>query len=975
MTSLYDEYESYVLKYKQEYGNKTVVLYQCGSFYEVYSCGDDNVNIKEISELLNIQISRRNKAIQEVNRSNTLMCGFPEYTLNKMNILVDNNYTVIVVSQITPPPKPKRAVTQIISPGTRIENNNFETNNLISIYFDNNINIGISIIDISTGVSNVGEIPAKINDPTYSLDELYRIFNIYNPREIILFGNPPETMTYEYIVNYLDIQNKYVHDKINIFPQEYTKLSFQNDFLRKIYNNHGLLSPIEYIDMERMQLATISFIMLLQFAYNHNENILQKIQLPDQLYKDQKLVISSNSIKQLNLNELSVILNTCETACGKRYFKERILNPLMDSSELNKNYDNIDFMLQNNKFINIRKYLSNVYDIQRLFRRIQLKTLHPADCLQIITSCENICLINENNHIINNYCKDIIKAFDILDTNEISKYHLDNISSNFFKVGIFNDIDTLQNELNKYKTFFNDFIIFLNKDNFFKYEYNERDGHYLIITSKRFNEIKNEIYKLVFKWNNEFIIHCKDVSHKNVSNSSNCIKIIHPIFNDIGNIISNLQKQLNIKLLDKFNEIINNISIQFSTYFEIISKYVAENDYNASCAFNAFNFKYTRPTIDTSDHDSYAQIKELRHPIVEKIQNNIQYIANDVEIGIDTTGILLYGINSAGKSTLMKSIGIAIIMAQAGMFVPCNSMKFIPYKQIFTRIVSGDDIMKGQSTFTVEVLEIRNILKRADQYTLVIGDELCCGTESISALSIVTTGIVELSKKKSSFIFATHLHDLTKISYVKNINTLKVFHLSVYYDEKSNKLIYNRKLTEGQGNTLYGLEVCKSIGLSKEFIDIANEVRKELLGIESNLLSSKKSNYNSDKFISVCEICNAKCDEVHHIKEQKLADKNGYIGNFNKNEKFNLLCVCHKCHDDIHNNKYKINGYVQTDNGIQLSYETKEKKNDNNSHQKIIFNLYKNGKKTNDIIKILDSEHKITLSKYKINKMIQNFNL
>ena len=141
MVSLYDEYESYLDKYKQEYGPNTVVFYECGSFYEIYSCGDEKVNIKELSELLNIQVSRRNKAIIEVNRSNTLMMGFPSYTLNKfLNILVNNNYTIIVVSQYTPPPKPKRKVTQIVSPGTRIDfDNHVETNNLMSIFIEDNV--------------------------------------------------------------------------------------------------------------------------------------------------------------------------------------------------------------------------------------------------------------------------------------------------------------------------------------------------------------------------------------------------------------------------------------------------------------------------------------------------------------------------------------------------------------------------------------------------------------------------------------------------------------------------------------------------------------------------------------------------------------------------------------------------------------------------------------------------------------------
>jgi DNA mismatch repair protein MutS len=980
MASLYDEYESYVLKYKKEYGDRTVVLYQCGSFYEIYSCGDGNVNIKELCDLLNIQMSRRNKSILEVNRSNTLLAGFPDYTLNKfLNILVDNNYTVVVVSQVSSPPKPKRAVTQILSPGTRIDTNvSHETNNMMSIYFENDC-IGLSVIDLSTGMCYVGEVAGKNGDPNYSLDEVYRQISVHNPKEIILFGRPGNK-TCEDIVTYLDIKSSYVHDMINLFPKEYTQVAYQNEFLRKVYTGYGLLSPIEYIDMERMPLAIVSFVMILQFSYNHNENLIQKLKMPTKLFQDRNLIISYNAIQQLNLNSLINLLNTCTCSCGKRFFRERILNPLLQETDMITTYDGIDIMLSGKpmKYIQINKFLTNIYDLERLFRKLRLRTLHPTDCLQVITSLQWLLNIEQNlknsmlynETIVNDVTNILSEMTKVFDETELGKYHLDDLSGTIFQKGQYDDIDKMQSKLNNLLYFFPAFMEFLNKesnDGYFKMDSNDRDGNYFLITSKRYNEIKQDLLKKQFKWE-QTTIDCRDFTVKNVSMSNSNLKIMHPYFTQIGSIINEIKSELSSLIITRYLEKISDIDKKFGNCFDYIVSHLSYIDFLSSCANNAHTFRYVRPTINSSHSNSYVNVENIRHPIVERIQTQVEYVSNNVEL--NGGGILLYGINSAGKSTLMKSIGLSVIMAQCGMFVPCSSMNLKPYKNIFTRIPAGDDILKGQSTFTVEVLELRNILKRADNNSLVIGDELCSGTESVSALSIVSAGISELSTRNTSFIFATHLHDLTQISLVKNIQNLKVYHLSVIYDENNDKLIYNRKLTEGQGNTLYGLEVCKSLGLGKEFISKANDVRKELLGIESVILSSKRSVYNSQKFIEKCEICKESCDEVHHIQEQILADEYGYIGTINKNDKFNLVCVCTKCHDLIHNNTIKVNGYVQTGDGVELTYIKKE--NEDNDIKSKVEKIAKTGKKISEIINILSDEYNIQVTRYKVNKILKD---
>lgn len=287
-------------------------------------------------------------------------------------------------------------------------------------------------------------------------------------------------------------------------------------------------------------------------------------------------------------------------------------------------------------------------------------------------------------------------------------------------------------------------------------------------------------------------------------------------------------------------------------------------------------------------------------------------------------GMLLYGINSSGKSSLMKSLGISVIMAQAGFFVPSASLRFVAFDKIFTRIVSHDNLYKGLSTFTVEMLELKNIFNTATENSLVLGDEISHGTETQSALAIVASAMEKLYKIKSLYIFATHLHQLGEIKRIKKLKKLVYLHLGVSYDEKEDRLIYNRKLALGSGSSLYGLEFAKSLHMDKEFIDNAYAIRKEIAGEYSSLEMLKKrkrSKYNKDIYLSKCALCDENVDDVHHINEQKNSDEHGNIDHFHKNHKYNLIPLCKKHHKLVHEGKIIIQGFVMGEDGLKLHYQ------------------------------------------------------
>ena len=272
-----------------------------------------------------------------------------------------------------------------------------------------------------------------------------------------------------------------------------------------------------------------------------------------------------------------------------------------------------------------------------------------------------------------------------------------------------------------------------------------------------------------------------------------------------------------------------------------------------------------------------------------------------------------------GKTSFIKSVGIAIIMAQAGLYVPCSSFVYKPYRTIFTRILGNDNLFKGLSTFAVEMTELRAILMLADAHSLVLGDELCSGTESDSALSIFTAGLEILHEKKSTFLFATHFHEITKYEEITALERLKMLHMAVHYNKENNALVYDRKLREGPGESMYGLEVCKSLNLPDAFLQRAHDIRMKYRPERQNILSLSPTHYNAKKIVGNCEICkNKKASEVHHLQHQKNASaQNDYIQTFHKNHIANLLNICEDCHQKIHKSGHQ-HKVVKTTAGYKL---------------------------------------------------------
>ena len=327
----------------------------------------------------------------------------------------------------------------------------------------------------------------------------------------------------------------------------------------------------------------------------------------------------------------------------------------------------------------------------------------------------------------------------------------------------------------------------------------------------------------------------------------------------------------------------------------------------------ARKYNYCKPEIINATK-SFVDAKDLRHSLIEHLQQNELYVANDISLGRGSVdGMLLYGTNAVGKTSFIRALGIAVILAQSGLYVPCSSFQFWPYKYIFTRILGNDNIFKGLSTFAVEMSELRTILRLADGKSLVLGDELCSGTESISAISIFTAGVKTLHAKQSSFIFATHLHEIIHYDEIRDADSVILKHMAVIYDREKDLLIYDRKLRDGPGDNMYGLEVCRSLNLPEDFLTMAHNIRAKYNSESASILSLKTSHFNNKKLMGMCEMCNENMSvEVHHLQHQSYANEDGIINQvskggsiFHKNHMANLMSVCETCHNKFHKDTEK----------------------------------------------------------------------
>ena len=934
--SLIAQYYKYCEEYKNKYGDKTVVLIQVGSFFEVYGERSGDIYIKsplsKISQLCCLNIARKNEK--------NVMIGFRDYQLDKyIEILINAGWTVPVFVQDAQCSNTTRSLLKIYSPGTtflvndqKISNNIccfwIEKKNSTLINLNEKLICGISSIDIYTGYSVINEYIINPYTGTQSdFNELERLYHVYDPSEIIIvYKNITEDMI-KNIINYLNIdccirlKNSENSDVINCEKQTY-----QKEILSKIFNSISCIDTFEF--------AKQSFCMIVNSILIQNSHIVHKIKEPEIYTMDGSVLLGNHSLKQLNIisntskSKLSSIcdfyMNSCKTSMGKREIKKCITNPIYDSKKLCEMYDEIENM-KTKDYETIREILTNVCDLEKFVRKLIIRKVTPIDIIsELYKSFNFIYKINlpfEKSNItkINNF---IEKTLNI-------KLVSTNIDGDTFNEGVCSNIDKLNKQKQEYFEQMNSIINYL--DSLFSEKEKktkkcidihetDRDGISLVLTSRRakllesyLRSIKSNSVTLKTKNFNSFILNIHTI--KFIQSQSSKKRIENIEINKITKEIIKLQNKIVDYAKIAFTKFIDSL-LEFNTNLKYIIHFVKKTDVICCKTYLSIKHNYVKPIIRESEN-SFVDIKELRHLIIEQLDNNELYVPNDITFDEKQNGILLFGTNAVGKSSLIKSIGISVLLAQCGMYVPCKEMIFSPYHSIFTRIISNDNIFKGLSTFAVEMTEFNTILNNSNKNSLVLGDELCSGTETTSAISIFSSGVKLLSDRNVNFIFATHFHEITKISLITKIENMSFKHLKVVYDGEKDLLVYNRKLADGPGESIYGLEVCKSLHMPQDFIGLAYEIRNEIIPQNNDILMLGKSQYNSKKIRGNCEICNERYgSDVHHLQYQNKADDNGFIGSFHKNKLGNLVNICKECHDKIHRENLQFikqktnNGYI-----------------------------------------------------------------
>ena len=994
--TIIQEYLKLTRELKDNYGEKSLVLMQVGSFFECYAIVEKDgsysgSSIKEFAEINDMLIARKNIC---VSGKNVVMAGFGLAQLEKyVKKLQENGFTIAVYTQDSSAKNTTRSLSCVYSPGTFFSQDSIEISNNVTCiwihYSPNNkiykeqITIGISNIDIYTGKTSIYEFSNEFHNSPSTYDNLEKFIAVYKPKECIIISNLNNDIINS-IINFINLNSSQIHKidlndstKENILYREARnseQQKYQNEIFKKFFKLDNQFMEEYYYT----SIASQSFCFLLDFVSRHNPNLVENIDRPIKENSSDKLILANHSLKQLNiisdkrfngkLGSVQDFLNNCVTIIGKREFNYNLLNPITDEEILNRSYNITEHVINKNKENRIieylRKELSNMRDIEKIKRKISMNKLSPKDitilynnigileeCYQLIKkdnllfefiNCkisldfEKMCK-NQKSFIKKHFILNKMSNLDDLTHEKLNNW-MDNLNISFINKGINSILDNKikncldsREKLETIRKYFSDNIKEFEKNtktnDLVKIHETPKMDPILMGTKRRISLLKSNIDKLkekeitltfTSKYTNlkeEFVLNLNNLDFKpHGGNQSNSI-ILSPEINKLTHIIQSSKDLLIQETIKVYKDIINefrNLSLNKTNtdeflYINNLINFTKECDILQCKAYLASKFNYCKPEIIDNEY-SFVEFEKIRHCLIEQLNTQELYVTNDLDLGLTQKGILLYGTNAVGKTSIIKAIGISIIMAQAGLFVPCSKFKYKPYNYIFTRILGNDNIFKGLSTFATEMSELRTILKFADKNSLILGDELCSGTESSSALSIFTAGLEKLHNIGACFIFATHFHEIIKYSEIEALENLKIYHMSVIYNANEKKLIYDRKLKSGPGENMYGLEVCKSLDLPLEFLARAHSLRLKYTE-DLSILEQSQTKYNKNKIKNMCEICQKfKGTEIHHLQYQKNAINN-YINNeFNVNHTANIINICEKCHQKIHkdNKQHKI---------------------------------------------------------------------
>jgi len=938
---MYDKYKTAYLHHAVKYGADTAIFYQVGKFYEMYDwldklTGQPQTSMQRTVEILGIQLSP--KKGEGPQGTDAFFAGVPEQSLHKYaTILTKAGWTVVVIDQVkdTRGAVSERSVARILSPGTHVEAAQQESAYIAGIWLEETPwgertppTFSAVATDLTTGRTITYNDTTIGKKDSWTADGAFHFFQVHQPRECIIWWRG-DRITQPALAT---LRRQFgLHECKMLIEQADPKsqgsleiLEVREDSLQKTISIRGLLPIREACGLAASPQTERILCCMFQRIKEMFPSGLKHLHPPEKWNPASSLFLGNKALLQLNMvtprmeDSILGLFQRTSTSFGLRAIRNRILYPVADPVKLEKCYDEIQTVLdlpaaQREELVS---HLRGISDLPRIHRRISTGILSASDVLNLdesyicikrmIDSTKNTPLRKTSSWNIEDIHQTLLGMFSI------EKARNQSPDTFCFQPEQAPEVTAIENKIAGLRSTLQDIVkkirtwAGLGLEDL---ELEERELSGPIITGKKL-PMSTLQAKLRSSATHPFtgiqLIQKKTSAHIE-------IPLLDSTYRDLLKERGRLQEKVRETLLKVCDE----MSAACLHSWELAEEWVAGVDITVTIARVSRELGFTRPQL-VLGATSELEIKGLRHPLIEACSSRTEYVKHDVSLDDSgARGWLVYGMNASGKSSLMKAVGISVILAQAGCYVPCVSLRFVPFRSLFTRILNTDNLWAGLSSFAVEMTELKEILERAGEHSLVLGDELCSGTESVSATAIVGAGLKWLHDRGAKFIFATHLHGLLDIDCVKELGQLKIWHLKVRYDPVIDALVYERTLTPGPGSSLYGLEVARAMNLPEGVLQMALKIRRGLLGTvnESEAPSSK---WNTTVVRKECVKCGSpvvKDLEVHHIRPRAETEGERFADGTARDHGRNLAVLCLKCHDDLHAGKISVTPLVMTSNG------------------------------------------------------------
>ena len=797
------------IKTKEEYED-CILFYRLGDFYEMFF-----EDAETVSKELELTLTGKDCGLAE----RAPMCGVPFHAAdNYINRLVEKGYKVAICEQMEDPKKAKgivkREVIRVVTPGTNLYTQALDetkNNYIMSVAYISN-RFGIAFADVTTGAFMVTEVEKLRN----LLDEIYK----FSPAELIC--NEAFCMSG---VDLEELRNR-LHLSVSALDNWY----FDDDLCQRTLKDHFHVGTLEGLGLKDYDCATIAAGALLTYLLETQKNSLDHMRKITPYITDKYMLIDSSTRRNLELTEtmrekekrgsLLWVLDKTKTAMGARMLRSFIEQPLIEEEAINQRLDAVEEInRQEMDREEIREYLGPVYDLERLISRVSYQSANPRDLIAFKTS---IGMIPHIRRLLGQFQSEELKKvyedmdelqdlYQVLDKAIVEDPPLAMKEGGIIKDGYDQQIDDYRQAKTKGKTWLAELEAEEKEKTGIKnlkIKYNKVFGYYLEVTNS-FKDMVPDYYT-------------------RKQTLTNAERYITPRLKELEDMILGAEDKLYALEYDRFAEIRNMIAGEVER-IQKTARAIAKLDAYLSMALVASRNQYVRPKINTR---GIIDIKDGRHPVVEKMITNDMFIPNDTYLDNGKNRIsVITGPNMAGKSTYMRQTALIVLMAQIGSFVPASKANIGIVDRIFTRVGASDDLASGQSTFMVEMTEVANILRNATAKSLLILDEIGRGTSTFDGLAIAWAVIEHISNPKllgAKTLFATHYHELTELEgKLPGVNNY-----CIAVKERGDDIVFLRKIVKGGADKSYGIQVAKLAGVPDSVIDRAKELVEELVSAD-----------------------------------------------------------------------------------------------------------------------------------------------